>query len=67
MDERLVYTWNRAQQSRVCAVEINYLRGDGMTRCEAESNESLYERCGKGTCANGMVWCSRMDEEKYFR
>ncbi len=24
-----MWTWNRAQQSRVCAVEISYLRGAG--------------------------------------
>ena len=37
------------------AVKINYLRGAfGVTRWEDESNESVYERCGMGPCANGM-------------
>ncbi len=40
------WTWNRAQQSRVCAVEMSYMRGGcGVTRWEGESNESKYERC----------------------
>ncbi len=34
---------NRAQQSRVRAVEINYLRGAcGVTRWDGESNETVY-------------------------
>ena len=40
------WTWNRAQQSRVCAVEMSYLKGgsSGVTRWESETNESVYER-----------------------
>ncbi len=49
------WTWNRAQQSRVCAVEMSYLRGAcGVTRWDGESNESVYERCGMGSQANGV-------------
>ena len=48
-------TWNRAQQSRVRAVEMSYLReACGMTRWESESIESMYERCGMSPCANGV-------------
>ncbi len=41
------WTWSRAQQSRVRAVEMSYLRG----ACEVNkwggvSNESVNERCG---------------------
>ena len=40
--------WNRAQQSRLCAVEINSLRGPhGMTRWEDES---------KGICMKDVPW-----------
>ena len=48
-------TWNMAQQSRVCGVEMSYLRGaSGVTRWESESNESVYERNDTGPCANGV-------------
>ncbi len=48
-------TWNRAQQSRVCAVGMSYLRGAcGVTRWEGESNESVYERCSMSVCAMGV-------------
>ena len=46
-----ICTWNRTQQPRVYAVDINYLRG---ARWEGESNESVYERCGMEPCANGV-------------
>ena len=47
-----MWTWNRAQQSKVCGVEIKYLRGAcGVTRWEGESNESMYKSCGMGPCA----------------
>ncbi len=60
------WTWNRAQQSRVCAVEMSYLRGAcGVTRWEGESNESVYERCGMGTCAS-EVWRGGIDKKKYI-
>lgn len=49
------WTWNRAQQSRVCAVEMSYLREVcGVIRWDGETNESVYERCGMGTSANGI-------------
>ena len=49
------WTWNRAHQSRMYDVKISDLIGAcGMTRWEGESNGSLYERCGMGTCTNGM-------------
>ena len=51
------WTWHRAQQLRVCAVKISYLRGVcGVTKWEDGSNESMYERCGIGSCANEMKW-----------
>ncbi len=41
------WTWNGAQQSRVCAIEMSYLRGAcGVSRWDGLSNESVYERCG---------------------
>ncbi len=49
-----MWTLNRAQQSRVDAVEMSYLRGAcGVTRWDGESNDSVYERCGMGSQANG--------------
>ncbi len=49
------WTWNRAQQLRVDAVEMSYLTGAcGVTRWDGESNESVYERCGMGNQANGV-------------
>ncbi len=49
------WTWNRAQESRVRAVEMSYLRGAcGVTRWDGESNESVYERCDMGSHANGV-------------
>ena len=49
------WTWNRAQQSKMHAVEISYLRGArSVTRWEGESNENIYERCVMGTHANGV-------------
>ncbi len=49
------WIWNRAQQSKVHAVEMSYLRqACGVTRWEGESNESAYERCSMGACASGM-------------
>ncbi len=50
-----VWAWNRAQQSSVCAVEMSYLIvACEVTRQDGESNESVYERCGMGSHANGM-------------
>ncbi len=49
------WTWNRAQQSRVCTVEMSYLSGEcGVTRWDGESNESVYNSCGMGSRANGV-------------
>ncbi len=49
------WTWNSAQQSRVCAMGMSYLRGAcGVTRQDGESNESVYERWGMGSQANGV-------------
>ena len=46
------WTWNRAQQSKVRAVEMSFLsRVCGVT-LEDENNESMYERCSKGSNAN---------------
>ncbi len=52
------WTWNRAQQSRVCAVEMSYLRGAcGVTCWDGESNESVYE---------SELWSSGMGEKNYI-
>ncbi len=49
------WMWNMAQQSRVCAVEMSYLRGVcGVTRWEGESSESVYERSSMGACTSGV-------------
>ncbi len=41
------WTWNGAQQSRVRAVVMSYLRGAcGVSRWDGLSNASVYERCG---------------------
>ncbi len=50
-----MWMWNGAQQSRVHAVDMSYLRGAcGVTRWDGESNKSVYERCGMGSRANGV-------------
>ena len=49
------WTWNTAQQSRIRAMEISYLRsGCGVTRWDGLSNECVYERCGMSPCAKGV-------------
>ena len=51
------WTWNIAQQSRVRAVEMSYLRSAcGVTRWDGLSNESVYERCGMSPCANSCLY-----------
>ena len=48
-----IWAWNRAQQSRVHAVEMSYLRGAlDVTRWKSETNESMCEQCDMGTFAN---------------
>ena len=50
-----MWMWNRAQQSRVRAVEMSYLRRTcGVTRWEGESNESVCKSCGMGSHTNGV-------------
>ncbi len=40
------WTWNGAQQSRVYAVEMGYMRGVcGVSRWDGVSNKTVYERC----------------------
>ncbi len=49
------WTWNGAQQLRVCAVEISYLRGAwGVSRWDGLNNESVYERCGMRGHGSGV-------------
>ncbi len=49
------WTWNGAQQSRVRAVEMSYLRGAcGVSRWDGLSNESVYERCGMSGRGSGV-------------
>ena len=48
-------TWNEAQQSRIRAVEMSYLRGAcGITWQDLESNESIYERFGMESKGEGI-------------
>ncbi len=51
----------------MCA-EMSYLRGAcGVTRWEGQSNESMYEKCGIGTCGSGVkVLSGGMGEKKYI-
>lgn len=43
------WKWNGAQQSRVCVVEISYLKGAcRVSRWDGEGNESIQERSGIG-------------------
>ncbi len=63
--------WNRAQQSRVRAVEISYLRGAcGVTRWDGDSNKSMYERSGMGSCVNevnvGVVEWVKINTLRWF-
>ena len=51
--------------------EMSYLRGAcGVTGWEGESNESVYERCGMGPCANrvkcGVVEWVKINTLKWF-
>ena len=49
------WTWNEAQQSRIQAVEMSYLRGTcDVTRWDRERNESVYERFGMEEKGRGM-------------
>ncbi len=49
------WTWNGAQQSRVCAVEMSYLRGAcGVSRWDGLSNVNVYERCGMRERGSGV-------------
>ncbi len=49
------WTWNAAQQSRICAVEMSYLSGAcGVSRWDGESNETVYEEFGVGVTAKGV-------------
>ncbi len=53
MYESEMWTWTRAQQSRLLAVKMSYLKGAcGVTRWAGESKESIYERYGMGSPAN---------------
>ena len=65
------WTWNRAQQLRVSAVEMSYLRGAcGVTRWEDESNESVHERSGMGPFTNrvkcGVVEWMKQSSLRWF-
>lgn len=49
------WTWNVAQQSRICAVEMSYIRGAcGVSGWNGESNENMYEQFGMGVTAKGV-------------
>ncbi len=50
-----IWTWNAAQQSRIRAVEMSYMRGAcGVSRWDRESNEDMYRRFGMSETAVGM-------------
>ncbi len=52
------WTWNAAQQLKIYAVEMSYIRGAcGVSGWDGESNESVYEQFGRGVIAIGVVWC----------
>ncbi len=56
-EEKNVRAGSRAQQSRVRAVVISYLRGAcSVTRWDGVSNKNVYEKCGMRGCGSG-VWC----------
>ncbi len=49
------WTWNAAQQSRIRAVEMSYMRGAcGVSRWDRESNEDMYGRFGTSETAVGI-------------
>ncbi len=51
------WTWNGAQQSRVRAVEMSYLKGAcGVSRWDGLSRASVYERCGMRERGSGVGW-----------
>ncbi len=51
------WTLNGAQQSRVRAVEMSYLRGAcGASRWDGLSNKSMYERCGMREHGSGVEY-----------
>ncbi len=46
------WSWNAAQQSRICAVEMSYLQGaSGVSRWDGESNEDTYRKFGMSEAA----------------
>ncbi len=72
------WTWNGAQLSKVCAVEMSYLRGAcGVNRWDGLSNESVYERCGmrgrgvvewvKGSTLRWFGHIERMGNEEFVK
>ncbi len=62
------WIWNGAQQSRVLAVEMSYLRGIcGVNRWDGLSNESVYERCGMRGHGSGVGCCSGQNMGKRAR
>ncbi len=58
------WTWNGAQQSRVRAVEMSYMRGAcRVSRWDGLKNN---ERCGmRGAWKWGGVWCGGMGEKEH--
>ncbi len=49
------WTWNAAQQSRIRAVAISYLRGaPGVSRWDRESNEDTYGKFGMSEATAGV-------------
>ncbi len=51
------WTWNGAEQSRMSAVEMSYLREVcGVSRWDGLSNGSMYERCGMRGRGSVVWW-----------
>ena len=61
-----IWKWNEAEQTKIRAVEIKYLRAvSGVTIPGRVRNEEVYERCGMAERAEGM-WSGGMGKKKYI-
>ncbi len=65
------WTWNGAQQSKLHAVEMSYLRGVcGMSRWDGLNNKSVYERCRMRGHESGVGWgvvaCVKRSAQRWF-
>ncbi len=64
------WTWNAAQQMRLRAVEMSYMRGAcGISRWDLEDNEKVYEIFSMSATAKGMdcgvvAWVKKKKKKK---